>query len=174
MGADNIKQPQTANIAGMGNVPVASPNAMDASGSQFVNQPSMMQNMGNAFSAAGGNTMGQYQPQQTNPNVYAGYQEPSFKQHPFNRIGDVLMAAGDSGAYAALKQQKMQDQYKSWKQTQSPQAKAFAEIYKSLYGGKKSGGKTATAEQIAAAKKAGATHFDDETGQFLTLVQLGE
>ena len=41
---------------------------------------------------------------------------------------------------AALQGKQMENQYNVWQQTQSPQALAMAEIYKSLYGGGSGGG----------------------------------
>lgn len=139
MGQGSLGAPQTAEIAGMGKVPVASPNAIDSTGAQFVSDKiNLIQQMGQAMYGVGeGNLMGN-----TKPPIYAstGYvpEDTSswqhFKQHPFQRIGEGFMAAGSPETYEALKRSRAEQHFNAWKETESPQAKMMTELYKKYYG----------------------------------------
>ena len=100
---------------------------------------------------------------------------PTYRdQHPFlGAVQEGLLAFGGSlTEHKAGELAKRKQAFEEWSSTKSPQAKAMAEIYKNLYGGASKINKTLlTQAQIDEGKKLGATHYDDESGQWLMPVK---
>ena len=106
---------------------------------------------------------------------------PTYRdQHPFmGAVQEGLLAFGQGltdqpflTQHKTRELEKRKQAFEEWSSTKSPQAKAMAEIYKNLYGGASKTNKTLLSQaQIDEGKKLGATHYDDESGQWLMPVK---